>query len=154
MKKTIYLLVMLCLSVFVSAQGIDFSGSWKLNSSKSKLGDQFSMAPNKIIVVQNGNEMSIEKHSNFQGQESTTNDKLTLDGEECVNAGFMDTEKKSTVSWTDDKKSLKITSKIDIQGETMTTNEVYKLDGGSMIIESTMSSSFGDMSETMVYDKE
>lgn len=154
MKKIIYLLVILCLSVFVSAQGVDFSGSWKLNNSKSKLGDQFSMAPNKIIVVQNDNDMSIEKHSDFQGQESTTNDKLTLDGKECVNTGFMDTEKKSTVAWADDKKSLKITSKIDMQGETMTTNEVYKLDGESMIIESTMSSSFGDMSETMVYDKE
>ena len=93
MKKPVVLLAILFISVFASAQGINFSGSWKLNSSKSKLGDQFSMAPKEIIVTQNGNNLNIEKHSEFQGQTYTSTDKLTLDGKECINAGFMDSEK-------------------------------------------------------------
>ncbi|QGY42786.1 hypothetical protein GM418_03705 [Maribellus comscasis] len=154
MKKTIYLLVMLFGATLVSAQGIDFSGTWKLNRSESKLGDQFSMAPNEIIVIHKINEMDIEKHSSFQGQNFTTKDNLTLDGRECVNVGFMDTEKKSTAVWSDDEKMLTITSKIPMQGETMTIVEVYKMDGKNMVIEVSASSSYGDMSEMMVYNKQ
>lgn len=152
MKKTFFLIASILFSIGVSAQ-MDLSGSWKLNSSKSKLGDQFSMAPKEIIVVQKGNDLSIERHSEWQDQEFTTNDKFTIDGKECVNTGFMDTEKKSTVSWSDDKKSLKITSKIPMQGETMTIIEVFKISDGNMVIESKASSSYGDMEETQVYDK-
>jgi hypothetical protein len=152
MKKLFFLLITTLFSVALSAQ-VDFSGSWKLNTSKSKLGDQFSMAPKEINIVQKGNDLSVEKHSEWQGQEFTTNDKFTLDGKECTNAGFMDTEKKSTITWSDDKKTMKISSKIPMQDETMTITEVYKMDGGNMVIESSASSSYGDMSETQVYDK-
>ena len=131
----------------------DFSGSWKLNSSKSKLGDQFSMAPKTIVVSQKSGDISVEKHSEFQGNEITSTDKYTLDGKECVNKGFMDTEKKSKAVWSDDKKSLTVTSKIPIQGETMTIIEVYSMKDGSMTIQSKASSSYGDMEETQVYDK-
>lgn len=152
MKKLTFLIVILVVSIAASAQ-TDFSGTWKLNSSKSKLGEQFSMAPKKIIIVQKGNDISIEKHSEFQDQEFTSTDKLTLDGKECVNTGFMDTQKKSTAVWSDDKKSLKVVGKMDMQGEEMTITEVFKIDGGNLVIEASSTSSFGDMSETQVYEK-
>jgi hypothetical protein len=153
MKKTFFLLTAILFSVVVSAQ-IDLSGSWKLNASKSKLGDQFSWAPKEIIVVQKGNDMSMEKQFDMQGQEVSINDKFTLDGKECVNDGMMDTKKKSTAVWAADKKSLKITSKIPMQdGGEISITEVYKMDGGSMVIEMNSSSSFGDMAETQVFDK-
>jgi hypothetical protein len=153
MKKAFSLFIAILLTITLSAQ-IDFSGAWKLNSSKSKLGDQFSMAPKEIIVVQKGNDLSVERHSEWQGQEFTINDKFTLDGKECINAGFMDTQKKSTATWSADKKLLTIKSKIPMQdGGDFSVTEVYKMDGGSMVIESSASSSFGDMSETQVYDK-
>jgi len=78
---------------------------------------------------------------------------LTLDGNECINAGFQDTQKKSTCVWSDDKASLKIVSKMSIGDGDMTITEVYKMNGTSMVIESSASSSYGDMNETMVYDK-
>ena len=153
MKKAFSLFIAILLTITLSAQ-IDFSGAWKLNSSKSKLAEQFSMAPKEIIVVQKGNDLSVERHSEWQGQEFTTNDKFTLDGKECVNTGMMDTKKKSTAVWAADKKSLKITSKIPMQdGGEFALNEVYKMDGGNMVIEMSASSSFGDMAETQVYDK-
>jgi hypothetical protein len=153
MKKTFTFLAAVLISITVSAQ-IDLSGSWKLNSSKSKLGEQFSMAPKEIIVVQKGNNLSVERHLEWQGQEFTTNDKFTLDGKECINAGMMDTQKKSTVVWAPDKKSLKITSKIPMQdGGEISITEVYKMDGANMVIEMNSTSSFGDMAETQVYDK-
>jgi len=153
MKKSLFLFAALFFSTAIMAQGPDFSGSWKLNGEKSKLNAEFSFAPKEIIITQAGNDMTVEKHSSFQDQEFVTNDKLTLDGKECTNPGFQDTQKKSTCNWSDDKASLKIISKIAIGDGDMTITEVYKMDAGSMIIESMASSSFGDMNETMVYEK-
>ena len=153
MKKALFLFAAILFSGFVSAQ-VDFSGSWKLNTSKSKLGEQFSMAPKEIIVVQKGNDLSVEKHSEWQGQAYTINDKFTLDGKECVNTAMMDSKKKSTAVWSSDNKTLKISSKIPMQdGGEFSVTEVYKMDGGNMVIQSDASSSYGDMSETQVYDK-
>lgn len=154
MKKTLIILAALIYSAAVSAQVIDFSGSWKLNNEKSKLNAEFSFAPKEVIITQDGNNFTVERHSSFQDQEFTTTDKLTLDGKECINAGFQDTQKKSTVIWSDDKSSLKVTSKMSIgDGGDMTIIEVYKMDGNSLVIESNASSSYGELAETMVYDK-
>ena len=155
MEKTVVLLAAFLCSVAISAQGLDFSGSWKLNTSKSKLGQEFSMAPKSIIVTQKANDLGLEKHSIFQDQEFTINDKFTLDGKECINQGWQDSMKKSTAVWSDDKNSLKITTKMNIgDGGELTIIEVYKMDGANMVIESSSSSSYGELAETMVYDKQ
>lgn len=155
MKKIILFSTAILITAIAASQGLDLTGTWKLNTSKSKLGDQFSMAPKEILIAQKDNDLNIEKHSSFQEQEYTTKDKYTLDGKECVNTGWQDSQKKSTVLWADDKQSLKITSKMNIgDGGELTITEVYKIDGANMVIESTASSSYGDLSETMVYDKQ
>jgi hypothetical protein len=154
MKKILLLPALLLVSVIVSAQAPNFSGTWKINTGKSKLSDQFSFAPKQMIIVQSGNEINIEKLTSFQDQDMTTKDKYTLDGKECVNAGFMDTQKKSTATWSDDKKSLKVISKISIGDGDMTTTEIYKMDGGNLVLDSSSSSSFGDMAETIFFDKQ
>lgn len=153
MKKILTLLSVVLFTLAVSAQ-VDFSGTWKLNTTKSKLNDQFSFAPKEIIIVQKGNDMSVEKHSDWQGQAFTISDKYTLDGKECTNAGFMDTQKKSVLTWENNKKALKIASKIPMQDETMTVTEIYRMENGNLVIESSASSSYGDMSETQVYEKQ
>lgn len=155
MKKMVFIFATLLISSIVSAQVPDFSGNWKLNNSKSKLSDQFSMAPKDMIVAQTGNDFNMERHSNFQGTDFTINDKFTLDGKECVNPGWQDTQKKSVALWSDDKLSLTITTKIPMgdNGE-MTIVEIYKMDGGNLVIQTSASSSFGDVAETQVFDKQ
>ena len=155
MKKTLLFSAVLLISVMATAQSPNFTGTWKLNTSKSTLGDQFSLAPKEIIILQENNDLNVEKHSSFQDQDFTTKDKFTLDGNECINTGWQDSQKKSTVLWAEDKLSLKITSKMNIgDGGDLTIVEIYKMDGTNMVIVSTASSSYGDMSETMYYDKE
>jgi|MudIll2142460700_1097286.scaffolds.fasta_scaffold01304_4 hypothetical protein len=154
MNKTLIIFAALLFSTSAIAQVPDLSGSWKLNSEKSKLNAEFSFAPKEIIITQAGNDFTVEKHSSFQDQEFVTTDKLTLDGKECINTGFQDTQKKSTANWSDDKTSLKIISKMSIgDGGDMTITEVYKMDGSNMVLESLASSSYGDLNETIVYDK-
>jgi hypothetical protein len=155
MKKIIFLVASVLIASLASAQDVNFSGSWKINSAKSKLGDQFSMAPKEIIISQVANELNVERHSSFQEQDFVTKDKFTLDGKECINKGWQDTEKKSTLTLSEDKKSIKCITKFAIgDGNEMIVTEVYKMDGVNMVIESSASSSFGEMIETMVYDKQ
>lgn len=152
MKKFAFLLSAILFTTMAFAQ-TDFSGTWKLNSSKSKLGER-SFAPREIVIVQKGNDLSVESHSEWQGQERTRTNKYTLDGKESVNAGFRDSEIKSTAVWSGDKKFLTVTSKFEMQNGEMTMKAVYKMDGKNLIIESSSSSSFGDRSETQVFDKQ
>lgn len=151
MKKTTLIIAAVMTATLAFAQ-TNFSGTWSINNEKSKLGEP-SFAPKEIVIVQGENSLSIESHMDWQGQEMTTNEKFTLDGKECVNPGMMETQKKSVVTWSDDKNSLKIVSKIDFQDQTMTLTDVYKLENGVLVMESSSASSFGDMSETRVYTK-
>jgi hypothetical protein len=153
MKKVALFLLAACLTIGISAQMPDFAGKWKINTSKSKLNQEFSMAPAEITIVQNANEISIERHTDFQGQQMVTTEKYTLDGKECINPGFMEMQKKSTATWDEATKSLKIVSKIEMDGNEIKQLEVLKLDGGNLLYDSSSSSSFGDMSENIVYDK-
>jgi len=155
MKKNLYFLALILVTTASFGQKVDFSGSWKINKEKSELGDQYSMAPNNIILVQEDNSLSVERHSTWQGQERTTNDKLTLDGQECENPGWGDSIKKSTAVWTEDGSVLKITTKIPMRdGGEMSVIEEYKMEGDNLVIVSSRSSSFGDSSERFVFDKQ
>jgi len=60
------------LTLALTAQ--DLSGNWKLNTSKSKLNAEFSMAPGEVIIKHDGNNLTIERHHEFQGQAFTVND--------------------------------------------------------------------------------
>jgi len=92
MKKIIYLIAFTLVSLTSMGIGIDFSGTWNLNKSKSTLSDQFSMAPTQLVISQTADALVIERHSTFQDQNFTFKDKLTLDGKECINDGWMDTK--------------------------------------------------------------
>lgn len=156
MKKSLIFLITILFCSALYAQNINFSGTWKLNSSKSNLNYDFTLAPATIIVIHKGNEISIEKHSNMQGQEYKTTDKYTCDGKECINMAWENMEKKSTAVWSDDKKSLKVTSKLAAGGDIgdVSIVEIYRMDNGNMILDSVASSSYGDLNEKMVYDKQ
>ena len=148
MKKFTLLLIAFAFSTFAFAQA-DFSGTWALNTSKSKLGEQ-SFAPQKVVITQKGNDMTVETTNNFQGQERTRSNKYTLDGKESTNEGFGGNPVKSTAVWSADKKVLTVNTKIDMQGNEMTIKAVYKMDGPNLVIDQ----SFGDFgSETQVFDK-
>jgi hypothetical protein len=154
MKKIIYLFALALIASSGFGQKVDFSGKWKINREKSQLGEEFSMAPNEIILEQGRKSLSVERHSSWQGEDFSFTDNFTLDGKECENPGWMDTVKKSTAVWAG-KKVLKITTKIPTQdGGEMTITEEYKLDGDNLSIKTFASSSYGEMTEVYVFDKQ
>jgi hypothetical protein len=154
MKKILYLFVLLLFAPAGFGQKVNFSGNWKINREKSQLGEEFSMAPNYIIVERGKNSLSVERHSSWQGEEFSFTDKFTLDGKECENPGWMDSIKKSTAVWAE-KKLLKITTKIPMQdGGEMTIVDEYTLVDGNLNIKTFASSSYGEMTEVYVFEKQ
>lgn len=160
------LVMLIGISVFffaqVSAQDgtINFSGNWTLNESRSKLGDgPFKMAASTLTVKQEGNNVSIERAmTGPDGQEMKMTGKYTLDGKVCENSGMMDMKTKSTVTWSDDKKSITIASStiFNMNGENneMKSSEIWKLEGDRILkIEATNSTPDGEMKTSLVYDK-
>lgn len=154
MKKLNLLLIMLAVSFAVSAK-VNLSGTWKLNKDKSKLNEQFSMAPEKLIVTHDGNDLKLERHVSFQGDPFVISDTFTLDGKECINNGWMDSKKKSKAVWDSDMKKLSITTLFPMQdGDEMEIKEVIYIDGVCLILENKSSSPFGDSEEKQVFDKQ
>ena len=151
MKHLSIFLVAILFSSVALAQ-TNFSGTWVLNPTKSKLGER-TFAPKTVVIVQEGNNLTIDRTVAFGDQESTLKDKLTLDGKECTNIGMMEMEKKSIVTSTDGKKTLKIDSKVQREENILSTTEILKIVDGCLIIESSMNSSFGEIKETQAFDK-
>jgi hypothetical protein len=146
----------------VSAQNgtINFSGNWALNESKSKLGDgPFKMAASTLTVKQEKNNLSIERvMSGPDGQEMKMTAKYTMDGKECVNSGMMEMKTKSTVTWSDDKISITISSItfFSMNGDNMEmkATEIWKLEGEKVLkIQSVNDSPDGEIKTSLVYDK-
>lgn len=155
MRKLLYVLAFLVSGLLAKAEGTSFSGTWKLNKEKCTLNEQFSMAPGQLIIQQTADTLNVEKHGEFQGQEYVSKDKISLDGKECINVGFMDSKKKSTATWSDDGKILTVTTKVPMQdGGEFTMKETYQIDAGSLKVVMSASSPMGDMAETYGFDKQ
>jgi len=156
MKKLLYLLAFTMFSLTGIGQGINFSGTWNLNNEKSTLFDQFSLAPSQLILIQTADSLWIEKHGNFQGTDYITKDKFSLDGKECFNPGMMPDSKKTSVAvWSEDGKTLTISSKLPTQDQgEATMKEVFLMVESSLKVELNAASQMGEMAETYVLDKQ
>ena len=154
------LLAILLLALFaLSATALkkpDFSGTWNFDESQSKQNAEFSWAPVQLNINQEKKSISIERVSNFQGQEYRHTSTYTLDGEESVNQGFQGEDIVSIAKWTDDKKSISITTEIEMQdGGTLTIISIYSMKDGQINVESNIKGGpMGDSTENWVYTKE
>ncbi len=155
MKKVLIIFLAVAFTAVTAGQLIDLSGNWELNVSKSKLNNQFSIAPKSCKISQTDSELTLDKKFDFQGQEMTITEKFNLDGSESSNPGIMESVKKSKVEISEDQKSIKITSKVTTNdGGEINSVEQYSIDSDNLTYQITSSSSiFGEMSETAVYDK-
>ncbi|RLD92035.1 MAG: hypothetical protein DRJ29_12825 [Bacteroidetes bacterium] len=138
---------------------VDFTGEWVLNEDKSDLGEGRAFAAFKIAVKQEGNTITIERtRTGRDGEERTNSETLTLDGKENIDEGERGSST-SVLSWSEDGNSLTIKSKREFnrQGETfeMNSTQVWTLaeDGKVLKIQSDISSSRGERSASLVYDK-
>jgi hypothetical protein len=154
--------IFLLFTAVTSAQKVNFTGTWNYNETKSVISGEGGPrgASTKLIIKQDGNNMSIERTNlGRNGEERKSTENYTLDGKECENPAFRDNVRKSTVTWSDDKKSLTITSKMTFEREgqqtEIVTTEIFTLssDKKNLSIDYTSKSSRGERKSTFVYDK-
>lgn len=170
----------------ISAQE-NFSGKWAFNESKSTIGQAPAggqaqaqaqaqrqggqgqgqgqmrmggmMRASEINITQQGNTLTVERtRQGRDGQPTVTTEKYDLTGKISENVMGNNT-RKSTVSWSSDKKVMTISSTItmNFQGESRDVNskEVWKLSeaGKVLLVESINVTPNGEMKNTFAYDK-
>lgn len=140
----------------------DYSGSWKLNESKSELGDYGGrFAPRKIKAEQKEESITIDRTAqSFNGGEATSTETISFDGKPSQTSVFGAAVKKSTAKWSDDGQTLTISYTITFQrnGEPLeiTGTEAWSLsaDGKTLTLQTVSNSPQGELAMKMVYDKE
>ena len=163
MKKiSLFLLASSFLFAFTSKPDkANFSGEWKLNESKSDLGQFASFATRTIKTNQTNDSINIARTApSFNGDDFTTNETLTFDGKESESKLFGNSTKKASAKWSEDGQTFTITYKLllDFNGQQNEVNgtEVWSLsDGGkTLVLQNNSSSSFGDLATKAVYEKQ
>jgi hypothetical protein len=140
-----------------SAQGKpDFSGTWTLDAAKSDPAPAGrgggGGGAGTMTIKQTGTELSIQTEGR-QGPQTMT---YKLDGSESKNEQMGRGGAQTVVSkakW--DGASLVIDSTRDVQGMSITTHEVRKLDSGGkeMKVETTIQTPQGEQKRNVVYTK-
>ncbi len=135
----------------------DFSGTWTLDTAKSDPAPQGRGGGGgggaaTLTIKQTGTELSVMSEGR-QGPQTLT---YKLDGSESTNQMMGRggaTPVKSTAKW--DGSSLVIETTRDIQGMSITTKEVRKLDNGGkeMQIDTTIQTPQGEQKRKTVYTK-
>lgn len=162
-KKFLVLLVapVLFFSFSIKQVAVNFSGEWKLNESKSDMGQFANIVPRKIKITQTNDSITIAKTAlSFQGDEYTVSETLSFDGKETkssVPPG--NSTRTASAKWSDDGKTLTVpfTFMLDFNGQTteIKGSETWSLsdDGKNLTLQSSSSSSFGDNAFKGFYDK-
>lgn len=158
---TLLLAAAFLLAFTSKANRANFSGEWKLNESKSDLG-QFGRFATRIVKAdQKDDAITISKTSpSFNGEEMTITETLSYDGKETETTIFGNSKKKSTAKWSDDGKVLTVnyTLLLDFNGQTneIKGTEAWALSGDAktLTLQINSSSPQGEFSSKAVYDKQ
>jgi hypothetical protein len=139
----------------------NFSGDWKLNESKSDLGQFGRFAVKSIKADQKDESISISRtQASFNGDDMTTTETLSFDGKETETTIFENSKRKSTAKWSDDGKNLTVNYALllDFNGQTteIKGTETWTLsdDGKNLTVNINSSSPQGEFSWKAVYDKQ
>jgi hypothetical protein len=160
-KKSIFVLVSLffaCHPLTIIAQRSDFSGSWKLDTAKSEFGNvPMNSAVKQFEIEQTTDSISIKRITiNDNNEESTTFEKLSIDGKPGAHVLNNNRTKTSSITWTSDGQSMTTVSAYslpDKPGEIeYQLSQTWKLaEGGKELIISLTSPGY---TIKAVYDKE
>jgi hypothetical protein len=152
----LFSLALLTLAVgLIQAQAkTDFSGTWKLNTSKSDFGpmpppDSLS---EKITHQDPSLKATVTSTGGMQG-DMTYDVSYTTDGKECVNH-LGENEFKSTVNWEGDE--LVVNTKGSFGGNDFTSKDRWTLssDGKTLSVARHLSSAMGEADIKTVFDKQ
>lgn len=143
-----------------SAQRAGFSGDWKLDESKSELGEFGARVARSIKTEQKEDAITVTKTTpGFNGGDPITSTVvLTFDGKVVESEGFGGSKRKSTAKWSEDGKTLTITSTTNFERDGQSfefkSTEIWTLTtDGLLSVATTSTSPRGDSSTKAIYKK-
>ena len=158
-KTGYYLLIsaLILLSFTTIRDRVNFSGDWKLNESKSELGDFSGFVPRSLKVDQKENVITITRTTpGFNGGDPVTSTlTLSYDGKITESEGFGGSKRKTTSKWSDDGAALIVdnTIKFDMDGQTneFKSTETWTIKDGTLSIVTHSNSPRGETTTKAIY---
>lgn len=132
----------------------NFTGDWKLNTTKSTFGD--IPAPDSMtykVTHDDPKMVTVSKQSGQMG-EIEMHSTCTTDGKECTNEGFGGAPTKSVMKWDGDVLTVDVKGQFGDQDFTLKQKWTVSADGKTLTIAQNFSSSMGEFSQTLVFEKQ
>jgi hypothetical protein len=153
-RKIFRIFALLALASLPALAKPNFTGDWKLNTSKSDFGavpGPDSMT-NKIDHAEPKFSSTSKQSSQMGEVEIKTS--CTTDGKECTNEGFQGSPTKSVMNWDGD--ALLVESKGHFGDIDFTSKQKWTLSEDSKVltIAQSISTSMGDFTQTLVFEKQ
>lgn len=153
-------IAMVAMSAFnFKADKANFSGEWKLDASKSELGDFGGMAATGMKVEQKDTAITISRTSpGFNGGEPrTTMIMLPYSGATIETEGFGGSKRKASLQWGADGQTLTINNNThferDGQAFDIKSTESWTMKDGMLTVATTATTPQGDINTKAVYTK-
>jgi len=148
------------LSFTTVADHANFSGDWKLNEGKSELGDFGARVARSLKAEQKDNAITITRTTpGFNGGDPvTTSLTLTFDGKVTESEGFGGSKRKSTASWSDDGKTLTVSTTTTFERDGQTSEfkgtEAWSMTAdGALSVVTHSTSPRGESTTKAIYNK-
>ncbi len=131
----------------------NLTGDWKLNISKSNLGEMPppSSMTQKVTHDEPKLKLAVKQSSDMGDLDFEAN--YTTDGKECVNT-IRDNEAKSVVKWDGDALLFETKGKFGDNDFTMKDKWTLSTDGKVLTVERHFSSSFGEGDQKLIFEKQ
>lgn len=148
---------LLLLSFTKIADRANFSGDWKLNESKSELGDFSGFVARSLKVEQKEKAITITRTTpGFNGGDPvTTSVTLSYDGKITESEGFGGSKRKSTAKWSDDGLTLTVNNTITFERDGQTnefkSTETWTTTDGLLSIVTHTNSPRGETTTKAIY---
>lgn len=144
----------------LQAQRANFSGDWKLDESKSELGEFGGRVARSVKAEQKEDSITVTITTpGFNGGDPVTRTlTLTYDGKVVESEGFGGSKRKSTAKWSEDGKTLIISNTINFERdgqsfEIKSTENWTITKDGLLSIVTNSTSPRGDMTTKAIYTK-
>ena len=138
---------------FASAATPNLTGDWKLNLSKSDMGQMPppSSMTQKITHEDPKLKVAVKQSSDMGDFDWEAN--YTTDGKECVNT-IRDNEAKSVVKWDGDALLFETKGKFGDNDFSMKDKWTLSADGKVLTVERHISSGFGEGDQKLIFEKQ
>ena len=153
-RRFLVTLAILVLAALPALAKPNFTGDWKLNTSKSTFGEMPAPDSMTYKVTHAEPKLSTATKQSSQMGEFEMQSSYTTDGKECTNQGFGGSTNKSVVKWDGDTLVIETKGQFGDNEFTMSEKWVLSADGKMLTITRTFKSAMGEGEQKMVLDKQ